>query len=226
MPAADNGLRGDWMGIPLAVFCGVLLAAAMIVTALDIKLQNRRLEARKREEQRVAELAFVDAATGLPNRSGLERTLLDILAGEDARDHPFALIYLDIANFRELSARMGDDSLSAVVAEISKSLQACLSEDALLARYAASTFFVLVPDNQHARHAFMYKRLRQLDKQGGTDALPILWRAGQSAFPVTGNSTRKLIKAAMVPRDLSDIGRFTNMAANPELVLPGQRQYS
>lgn len=226
VPDAGNALRGEWMGIPLAMFCSVLLAAALAVTTLDIKQQRKRAEAREKEEQRVAELAFIDSATGLPNRSGLEQTLLDILARKDARNHPFALIYLDIANFRELSARMGEESLSAVINEVTESLKEHLSEDAVLARYAAGTFFILVPDNQDAGHAFMYKRLRQLDKRIGTEAMPITWRAGQSAFPVTGNSTRKLIRAAMVPRDLSEIGRFTNMAADPELVLPGQQRYS
>ncbi|WP_375191567.1 MHYT domain-containing protein [Marinobacter sp.] len=226
VPAAGNALRGEWMGIPLAMFCSVLLASALAVTTLDIKQQRKRAEAREQEQQRVAELAFIDSATGLPNRSGLEQNLLDILARQDARNHPFALIYLDIANFRELSARMGEESLVAVINEVTESLKEHLSEDALLARYAAGTFFILVPDNQDARHAFMYKRLRQLDKRIGTEAMPITWRAGQSAFPVTGNSTRKLIRAAMVPRDLAEIGRFTNMAADPELVLPGQQRYS
>lgn len=226
VPAADNLLRGDWMGVPLAIFCTALLASALGVTALDVKQQRKREEAREQEEQRVAELAFIDSVTGLPNRSGLEQTLLDILARKDARKHPFALIHLDIANFRELSNQMGDASLKSVVSEVSVSLREQLSDDAILARYAAGTFFIVVLDHEDARHKFMYKRLRQLDKLIGTDAVPIAWRVGQSAFPVTGNSTRKLIKAAMVPRDLSDIGRFDNMAADPELVLPNQQQFS
>jgi hypothetical protein len=72
----------------------------------------------------------------------------------------------------------------------------------------------------------MYKQLRQVDKLAGIDDVIIHWRAGQSVFPVTGNSTRKLIKAAMVPRDPAEIGKFTDMTANPDLVLPGQQQFS
>ena len=226
MPAADNALRGDWMGIPLALFCIALLAVALVVTVLDVRYQQRFAEVRKAENERVAELAFADAATGLPNRSALEQRLLDILARDNARKHPFALIYLDIANYRELSSRMGEASLNAVVGEVAEALRAQLSDEAFLARYSASAFLVLVPDHDNARHAFMYKRLRQLDKRIGTADMPITWRAGQSAFPVTGNSTRKLIKAAMVTRDLASIGQFTNMAADPELVLPGQSQSS
>lgn len=226
VPAADNALRGDWMGIPLAVFCSVLLVAALAVTAMHVKQEHKRVEAREQEERRVAELAFIDSATGLLNRSGLEQAVLDRLAQRNAADNSFALIQLDIANFRELSSQMGDDAVTRMVIKIGESLKQKLSSDVLLARYAAGTFFVLVPENENARHEFMYKQLRQVDKLAGIDDVIIHWRAGQSVFPVTGNSTRKLIKAAMVPRDPAEIGKFTDMTANPDLVLPGQQQFS
>ncbi|MBC7182275.1 MAG: diguanylate cyclase, partial [Marinobacter sp.] len=123
VPAPDNGLRGDWMGIPLAVFCIALLAVALFVTMRDVRYRRELAERRLQEDRRVAELAFLDAVTGLPNRSALEQRLLDILARHDARENPFALIYLDIANFRELSSSMGNDSLNAVMTEISESLR-------------------------------------------------------------------------------------------------------
>lgn len=222
VPAPDNGLRGDWMGIPLAVFCISLLAVALFVTMRDVRYRRELTERKRQEDRRVAELAFLDAVTGLPNRSALERRLLDILAHHNARENPFALIYLDIANFRELSSSMGDDSLNAVISEISESLRDHMSDAVFLARYSASAFFVLVPDHESTDHAFMYKRLRQIDQRIGTAAMPVTWRVGQSAYPVTGNSTRKLIRAAMVPRDPERIGQFVDMTADPELVLPGQ----
>ena len=36
----------------------------------------------------------------------------------------------------------------------------------------------------------------------------------------------KLVRAAMVPRDLNEIGEFANMAADPELVMPGHNRHS
>jgi len=226
VPAADNGLRGGWMGIPLAVFCIALLAVALVVTVLDVKHQRELAVFKMEEDKRVAELAFTDAVTGLPNRSALEQRLLDILARDNAAGNPFALIYLDIANYRELSTGMGEQSLNAVVREISGALRDQMSEQVFLARYSASAFFALVPDNEGSQHAFMYKRLRQLDQRIGTPAMPVTWRAGQSAYPATGNSTRKLLRAAMVPRDLDEIGQYTNIAADPELVLPGHNRHS
>lgn len=222
MPAADNGLRGEWIGIPLAVACVAILAVALVVTVLDVRGRRER-EALKEEENRwVAQMAFVDSVTGLPNRSGLEQELLEILAQENAREHPFALLYLDIANFRELSDRLNRRDLDAAVVAISSALRDNLTETVYLARYSASAFVVLLPDHQNADYAFIYKRLRQLDEQISTAGLAITWRAGQSVFPVTGTSSRKLIRAAMLPRDLNEIGHFDNMKADPDVAMPGQ----
>lgn len=222
VPAADNGLRGDWMGIPLALFCAALLAVSAFVAAFDVKLQRQLVQKKAEENARVARMAFLDAATGLPNRSALEQRLLSTLAREDARQHPFALIYLDIANYRELSGSLGAESMNSVLREITASLKQLASEPVYMARYSASAFFLMVPEYTDPEYSFMYKRLRELDQRIGTSAMPVTWRAGQSVYPLTGNSSRKLIRAAMVPRDLSQIGRFDNVKADPELVLPGQ----
>ena len=222
VPAADNGLRGEWIGIPLAVACVMLLAIALVVTIHDVRAR-RELERRKAEENRwVEQMAFLDKVTELPNRSALEKELLECLAKPDARQHPFALLYLDVANFRELSDRLRHRELEDAIRAISAGLQEILSDTVFLARYSASAFVALVPDHQSKDHAFMYKRLRQLDEKITVAGMAITWRVGQSAYPTTGTSSRTLVRAAMVPRDLDDIGQFANLKAEPELALPGQ----
>lgn len=222
VPAADNGLRGDWMGVPLAIFCITLLAVALNVTVRDVRYRQELAERKAEDEARVAKLAFSDAVTGLPNRSALEQRMLDIFARNDARKNPFALIYMEVANFRELSSGMSDESANVMVNEISQSLKGQMSEDVFLARYSASGFFALVPEHESTHHTFMYKRIRMMGERSGMTAMPANWRIGQSVYPVTGNSTRKLIRAAMVPRDPGQIGQFTDMAADREQVLPRQ----
>jgi hypothetical protein len=51
----------------------------------------------------------------------------------------------------------------------------------------------------------------------------VRWRMGQSLYPTTGNSSRKLIRAAMVPVDPEQIGRFEQLQVDPELVLPVEK---
>ncbi|AOY89289.1 diguanylate cyclase [Marinobacter salinus] len=222
VPAADNGLTGEWIGIPLAVACVALLAVALAVTIMDVRAR-RRFEERKAEQNEwVEKMAFVDLATGLPNRSGLEQKLLDILARQNACENPFALIYLDIANFRELSDKLDAVKMKGAIRDVTDALKENLTENVFLARYSASSFFAVVPDPDNTDHAFMYKRLRQLDTAIQSGETAVTWRAGQSVYPVTGNSSRKLIRAAMIPRDLNQIGHFSGMKADPELVLPSQ----
>lgn len=222
VPPADNGLRGEWIGIPLAVACVASLCVALVVTVQDVRGRRAR-EALKAEESRwVAQMAFVDSVTGLPNRSGVERELLGRLAQDDAREHPFALLYLDIANYRQLAERLDHRSLDAAVVEISSALREILTGTVYLARYSASAFVVLLPDYENAGYAFIYKRLRELDQRISAAGVAVSWRAGQSVFPVTGTSSRKLIRAAMLPRDLNEIGRFDNMRADHDVAMPGQ----
>ena len=222
VPAADNGLRGEWIGIPLAAACVASLCVALVVTVQDVRGRRAR-EALKEEENRwVAQMAFVDSVTGLPNRSGVERELLGRLAQDNAREHPFALLYLDIANYRHLADRLDHRSLDAALVEISSALREILTEAVYLARYSASAFVVLLPDYENAGYAFIYKRLRELDQRISAAGVAISWRAGQSVFPVTGTSSRKLIRAAMLPRDLNEIGRFDNMRADHDVAMPGQ----
>lgn len=222
MPAADNGLRGEWIGIPLALACVAILCVALTVTVLDVRNRRAREAINEEENRWVAEMAFVDSVTGLPNRSGLEQTLLDRLAQENARAYPFALVYLDIANFRELADRLDHRSLDAALVAISSALRDTLTETVYLARYSASAFMVLLPDHQSADYDLVYKRLRQLNEQIGVGSMAVTWRAGQSVFPGSGTSSRKLIRAAMFSRDLGEIGQFDNMKSSPDVAMPGQ----
>ncbi|PCM44224.1 MHYT domain-containing protein [Marinobacter sp. ANT_B65] len=214
VPAIDNGLRGSWMGIPLAIFCMALLSVALFVTALDVRYRRELAEHKVEDDKRVAELAFSDSATGLPNRSALEQRMLDIFALGDARKNPFALVYLEVANFRELSSGMDSESVNLLVSKISEPLRKQMPRDVLLARYSPNSFFALVPEHESARHTSMYQWIRE---HAGTTSMQVLWRTGQSVYPVTGNSTRKLIRAAMVPRDPGEIGRFTDITRETEL---------
>ncbi|QSP95698.1 diguanylate cyclase [Marinobacter salinisoli] len=226
VPATDNGLTGQWMGIPLAVASVLLLAVALVVTIVDVG-ERRALERRRAaEDRRVERMAFRDSLTGLPNRAGLEQTLLDILAQDPEHKRHFALIYLDMANYRELTSQLASDAMNQVIREVSQTLQEYLPGAAYLARYSNTAFVVLLPDHHKADYGFLYQRLRRLDDKMTAAGTAITWRAGQSVYPVTGASSRKLIRAAMLPRALADIGHFDNVEVSPSVTLPGQMRLS
>ncbi|MDI9243663.1 MHYT domain-containing protein [Marinobacter sp. CHS3-4] len=219
-PAADNLLHGDYLGLPLAVLCITLLSVAIFVTGMDIN--SRRIARIQQEEEAkwVTSAAFQDASTGLANRSGLEQQVLEAIASETGPDS-FALIYLDIANYREMSVSQGAKTVEKTVCFIADKIKDCLSEGVLLSRYSNSSFMVLVPTPQNDDHQFMFRRLRQLENLETGGGQPVLWRAGQSLYPDSGHSSRRLIRAAMVNQSLSVVGSFDNLAQDPNLIRTG-----
>ena len=222
MPDPANALSGDWMGIPLALLCSASLLVAIAVTAFDLKALKATREEAELLHNRARKMAFVDAVTGLPNRSGLEREMLDALARPDAMRHSFAVMYFDVGNFRELSNALDTEAFDALILDVSNELKDRLEDGTFLARYSYSAFAIMVRDHENAQHALMYKRLRSLPELVGSGMNAIHWRVGQSVFPTTGTSSRKLIRAAMVPREMSQLGQFDDMEADSNLVLPGK----
>lgn len=221
VPAASNALEGEWMGIPLAMLCSVLLVIAIAVTAIDIVYRRRaRLQA-EGEALWVESAAFMDEATGLPNRSGLEHRIVEKLARPEAGDNSFAIIFLDVANHRELTSGLDGTARDELIDFLGARIGECLGQGVYLARYSTSSFMLMVDQHESPGHAFMYKRLRQLKSLRTESGAPVRWRAGQSAYPDTGNSSRRLIRAAMVSRDLSVVGSFQNLADDPTLVQAG-----
>lgn len=220
VPAADNVLQGDYLGLPLAFLCTVLLAFAVFVTGLDINGRRLARKYAEQEKQWVQSAAFIDASTGLANRSALEQRVLDRIAAKNGPD-AFALIYFDISNYRELAAGQDDRAFENSIRGIAGQLAACLDEGVFLARYSSSSFIVLVEDHLNSQHQFMYKRLRALEGLETESGSPVLWRAGQSVYPDTGHSSRRLIRAAMVGHSLSQVGHFENLSDDPSLVKTG-----
>jgi GGDEF domain-containing protein len=190
------------------------------VTGLDI---NGRRLARIQAEQKaewVTSAAFTDANTGLANRSALEQKVLDSIAAVDGPDS-FALLYIDIANYREMSLGYDARSLEQVVHFVADKLKNCLSGGVFLARYSSSSFMVLVNNPESGEHQFMYSRLRQLQGLKTEGGQALLWRAGQAVYPDSGHSSRRLIRAAMVSQALAAIGSFNNLAQDPNLIRTG-----
>ena len=220
IPAADNALGGYFMGLPLAILCSALLGVAIFVTAIDINGRRLALLQAEQEAKWVASAAFTDANTGLANRSALEQQVLDSIAAAEGAD-PFALIYLDIANYREMSQSRDARSLEQAVLTVAEHLKSCLDEGVLLTRYSNSSFMLLVKSPRSSGHQPMYRRLSQLKGLKTEAGQPVAWRAGQSVYPDSGHSSRRLIRAALVNRPLSEVGSFDNLAQDPNLI-PGR----
>jgi diguanylate cyclase (GGDEF)-like protein/PAS domain S-box-containing protein len=97
---------------------------------------------RRRANEKIAHLAHYDALTDLPNRV-LFRERIERELKQAAQGKPFALLYIDIDEFKgindSLGHHVGDELLKAVADRI----RACLKDDDLVARLGGDEFAVI-----------------------------------------------------------------------------------
>jgi NO-binding membrane sensor protein with MHYT domain len=220
VPAAGNVLGGELLGMPLAFVCAIFLAVTVSIAALDINARRRAKQFAEQEQQWVQSAAFTDSSTGLANRSAFEQRVLDRIAAKDGPES-FALVYLDIANYRDMSVEQDARTLENTIRYIAKQVTDCIHDGVYMARYSNSSFILLVDNQMSSEHRFMYSRLRKLSALKTEAGIPVLWRAGQSVYPDSGHSSRRLIRAAMGSGALDSVGSFDNLADDPNMVRTG-----
>ncbi len=99
---------------------------------------------RKLAEQKVHQLAFYDALTGLPNR----RLLLDRLAQafglSDRNGRYGALMFIDLDHFKTLNDSKGHDVGDLLLIEVARRLQQCVREGDSVVRLGGDEFVVVL----------------------------------------------------------------------------------
>lgn len=105
----------------------------------ELKRLNRELEAAK---QKLAHQAAHDPLTGLANRAQLEQHLAALLA----REAPFALLFIDLDNFKEVNDRLGHHVGDLLLKEIAARLKAGVRQHDLVARSGGDEFVLILSD--------------------------------------------------------------------------------
>lgn len=189
--AADNALRGDWMGVPTAIAASVFLLLAVYVAYSDI----RELEAARKRQQlaqdQAQKMAFYDSLTGLGNRSLLEQHLLDRLTvvDEKATPDPFVLLYFEAGQQQASDVRM---------LRFAKDLSRVFDDAERVVRYSGSSFIVVMPNPGIAAVKERILQLRiALESSGKIET----WGWGSSAYPESASNTRGLILSAQKVRE-------------------------
>ena len=97
------------------------------------------------QRARLAHLSLTDPLTGLPNRRAFETHFPQAL-GRAEREHPVALVMLDIDHFKGINDRHGHGVGDQVLLALAESLKALTRRADLSARLAGDEFAVLLSD--------------------------------------------------------------------------------
>jgi diguanylate cyclase (GGDEF)-like protein/PAS domain S-box-containing protein len=106
----------------------------------------RDITERKRDERAMARLARTDALTGLANRATFLDRLELALAGARRGDTPFAVLYVDLDNFKDVNDSLGHQAGDELLKMVGDRLAGTVRETDLVARFGGDEFSVLQVD--------------------------------------------------------------------------------
>jgi diguanylate cyclase (GGDEF)-like protein len=110
---------------------------------LKIREQNLKLE----------ELAHHDLLTKLPNRFQFEESLRWNLAYANRRDKQFALLFLDLDDFKDINDNFGHDMGDLLLKEVGNRLRLVLRREDFVARLGGDEFAVILTDLEDVKSA-------------------------------------------------------------------------
>lgn len=99
---------------------------------------------RKASEEAIAQMAFYDVLTLLPNRRMLIDRLRQAVASSKRERKFGAVIFLDLDNFKPLNDRHGHSVGDMLLIEVARRLQHCIRQTDTVARFGGDEFVVLL----------------------------------------------------------------------------------
>ncbi len=173
----------------------------LIVLASVMAFLGRRLRKAAGElgaaEAHAHHLAFHDSLTGLPNRALFQRKLDQLTSGQGA-SRRFALLLLDVDEFKLTNDTLGHDAGDALLRAFAERLKGSIRSDDLVARLGGDEFAVLLMGmcGSSEIQAFSTKLLERLGEPIEHHGKPIHSRASIGASCSDGEGTEDLLKHA------------------------------
>jgi len=160
----------------------------------------RDITAQKEQEQLVWRQANVDSLTGLPNRHLFLTQLQQLLDRPADAAHPFALLLIDLDQFREVNDTLGHEAGDQLLVAVAGRLQATLIPTATLARLGGDEFSISLDgaDDPVALAAFLERVVASLacPFEIGANTVFVSASVGVARFPEGGSSAEDLLRHA------------------------------
>ncbi|HKJ75795.1 MAG TPA: diguanylate cyclase [Gammaproteobacteria bacterium] len=155
---------------------------------------------RKAYEERLTQMAYHDALTGLPNRVLFRDRLAQQVAVATRRDRPFALLYLDLDGFKAVNDRHGHAAGDQLLMCVAERLRAITRDSDTVARLSGDEFALLLDDARDRQAVDEVRRkvcnALEAPLALGGKTLSIGASIGSALFPGDGRDAEELLLRA------------------------------
>lgn len=183
------------------VECGVYASlSSRELSEINLSRIIKHMIARKRYENTIFNKINVDELSNLFNLRAFNKKLDCFFKEAELYNLRFALIYLDINNFKLINDSYGHIAGDFIIQEISKRLKSCIRKEDICARVGGDEFACLIKDLQN------YKNLDKIIQRiNRSIELPIHYEkkihfisvsVGKSIYPDQAKSTHHLLDLA------------------------------
>jgi diguanylate cyclase (GGDEF)-like protein/PAS domain S-box-containing protein len=159
----------------------------------------RDLTSEHAAQQRIEELAFSDALTGLPNRMMLMRHVERAIEAARLQESEFAILFIDLDRFKIINDSLGHHFGDRVLQLVARRLQACLRQTDMLCRLGGDEFVVYLQGcNAAVAESVVRRIIEDMLRPFVLDAMgfSIQCSIGIALYPQDGDSLDELVKQA------------------------------
>ncbi len=154
----------------------------------------------KRQEEFIRHQAFHDSLTGLPNRPLLLNRIDRAIAHAKREERKFAIIFLDLDNFKNINDSLGHAVGDILLREVSDRLRHIARSVDTVSRIGGDEFIILIEDMSDEKPAVsLAQRIIDIFKKSfhiKEYVLHVGTSIGIAIFPEDGNDTDVLIRNA------------------------------
>jgi diguanylate cyclase (GGDEF)-like protein len=145
-------------------------------------------------------MAMYDSLTDLANRRAFMEYISEALQNEDIESHPFALLFIDLDNFKRINDSMGHNAGDELLKIVAQRLRSCVRNTDIIARLGGDEFCIIINGlNDESDHEIvadhLLKRLRVPIRLRSTELI-ISASIGIVTAPKDGRTSEDLLQNA------------------------------
>ena len=198
----------DYVTKPFEDLDIISVAVKRAFEKIDLKHQNEELMEKLTQQNaellelnaRLNQLANTDGLTGLYNHRYFQEMLEKEVNRSDRHQREFALLFLDIDNFKTFNDEYGHIKGDQVLQNVALCIKHNVRQSDIVARYGGEEFVIILPETGREgalSHAdTVRKSIEQHAFNSESETIPITISIGIALFPVDGTKPAELIKAS------------------------------